>query len=796
MWDSLLQATGLRESSDHDAKASARSAPRNWQYALFDYMKGGGESARRIRHRELLSMFKHFLVDVTRRSSSKGEGSSCFSSFQTKWEEKRPLTDNIYWADFRDPYGATVLDFVVHIMSNNVVQSPNFHKSCMEIIDGIIEKEPSLVASQFDTEPYKGMSVLHLACASGDLELVNKLTTPEVMERVGEDYINARMTGERIEEFSGLPPSLRQLCAKVTPQQGDYAIFSGHTPIEIALLWGIDDDKVIQIIRRLIDCGAKLTFFDPNKQFHSGDDCVYNFLHLLARTRWPKPQYAHDKQKHVLTRGQVEEERSNRVLELFMDPKSDLYDKLNHQARNYRGYTPLQVAAMFGNGPFFIALLDYSKIHVWQCGKQVELGFALHELDSGASEDEIGALELLTIYKRGNLLKLELIAAIIDVKWRKFGYPWMIRSAVYQVTLAFLTAIVCLDDTEGYHAIRWYSRAGVIFLSTSFLLGHFLLYIICARNEQFFKHMSWSRYFNDGRLSIFNLLIMRNVIEAVVMLLLVLTPPWYTIPGWRHSTTYAFWWHCAACGWWLLFMQYIIYYFELFETTGHLASSLPAIIGYDLVPWTLIFGSIFLSCGVALRVSTTGMASDDSLHTFWGTLKTLEEAVHGPDARWRTIVEGYPRLTGCIFILFIWIALIMMTLLIAMFTTRYDTVREHISEIFLFRRATWTLTLEKLFPQWYCDYFHTGIGIELGGTAIMDRVMDAKDEEGGIVVRRVKLHRGSSLDFGDTGEKESLLKKERERWFLWRGGMDKKDMRGSADKWRDLVRPVNYFSLG
>merc|ERR550537_1915466 len=116
----------------------------------------------------------------------------------------------------------------------------------------------------------------------------------------------------------------------------------------------------------------------------------------------------------------------------------------------------------------------------------------------------------------------------------------------------------------------------------------------------------------------------------------------------------------------------------------------------DLLPFAQIYLTIFLCASIALRVSTTQSADheDQVVGTFGKTVKTLEEAIHGPDVRWRDFVEGHPGLAAVIFVVFLWITLVMLTMLTAMFLSRYDRLAEHVPEIFLYQRAQWTICQE------------------------------------------------------------------------------------------------------
>merc|ERR550514_1892850 len=144
---------------------------------------------------------------------------------------------------------------------------------------------------------------------------------------------------------------------------------------------------------------------------------------------------------------------------------------------------------------------------------------------------------------------------------------------------------------------------------------------------------------------------------------------------------------------------------------------------------------LFLCIAIALRVSTTGHIGGH--HQTWGsfsrTMLTLEEAVHGPDVSWRKIVETYPALTGAIFVCSLWVTLAMMSMLLAMFSTSYGNLETHMEEVYLFRRATWTIGCEKLFPGW----FHK-LGVHGG---LLDHIREK--DHGKLVVKRSLTRRSA-----------------------------------------------------
>merc|ERR550537_868649 len=107
-------------------------------------------------------------------------------------------------------------------------------------------------------------------------------------------------------------------------------------------------------------------------------------------------------------------------------------------------------------------------------------------------------------------------------------------------------------------------------------------------------------------------------------------------------------------------------------------------------------------------------------------------------------------------------------MLTAMFLSRYDRLVEHVNEIFLYRRALWTISLEKLFPLWYYNYFNFNIGTRIGGEPLLNRVHhDGKRFVVSKAPIRMGIHLGRAR--GMDPEAQPLLKED-ERWLLWSGG--------------------------
>merc|ERR1719235_2291616 len=105
-----------------------------------------------------------------------------------------------------------------------------------------------------------------------------------------------------------------------------------------------------------------------------------------------------------------------------------------------------------------------------------------------------------------------------------------------------------------------------------------------------------------------------------------------------------------------------------------------------------------------------------------------------------------------------------MNILIAMFSDRYAQLQAHTKERFLFRRAMFVITLEKIMPIFYHDWMQFSIGSIRGGLwsasrqdkALLDSYYDPETQQ--MAVANVP------------SETSPLVEKPNLRWYLWRGG--------------------------
>jgi len=340
-------------------------------------------------------------------------------------------------------------------------------------------------------------------------------------------------------------------------------------------------------------------------------------------------------------------------------------------------------------------------------------------------------------------------------------------------------------------------------LSCGYILLFLVVLSLCAANEEWFVHMDW-RVFQRSttRVKFWSLLTVRSGIELLMMVLLVLVPPWYANEHFRAHSFYHFYWHvCASC----FFMSgfaFALRYLELFHQTSALALAIPEVVKRDMLPFFVLFTVILLSCAVSLRIACeldeTGERDRSTFGSFIGVLKTLEEAIHGPDVQWRNAVERRPAIAGAIFVLFLWLSLIMMSLLIAIFSSTFDSLKVTTTQELMDRRAQFCITCEKLFPQWYYTHWSWGsrgckIGSKLGlnladAGHLSTRTMSTSCHSlrgGRPLTTHPELRPLTTTQFHTYGtlEEESSEGIDEDRWVLWVGGDEE------FDQWRKPCAP-------
>jgi len=660
------------------------------------------------------------------------------------------------WYDIRGEMGETVLDWT-WLLKIRYYKHEQFAKLLGDLLVSMLKSKPYLAEVAHNIGPRAGQTILHQACAEGDAPLVKAIIDTGFMN------LDKRMANAFCEEVLKMPSEFSAINHIVTPTSTTSKEFVySQSPLEVAMLAPTSCKASVEVVHMLLDAGADPIVYedcmetDVSTQGRASRKVLFTLLHVLARGRWDGCGPYH-----------VSESRCKAILALLLDRESPMYGKVPADKQNFWGFTPLQAAAAFGNEVFFVEMLEWMKVYVQEWGSMQTYGFPLKELDSAACSVQFCSLECMAMFGRSNLLDLGICDLIIRSKWSRFGLPCLRLTILVELFVLVCTVIVVVDDTTQYHLINWWCRTLALAVAISTLVIVMLLFVFCGNSEAWFRNMPLiSVGQNYNRISFLNLMTVSSCRHLFCMSIMVLTVPWAN-PDWEQaSPLYVSVWHTLVCIWWLDYITHTLRFLQLFESTGALASALPEIFKKDMAPFMCIYAIVFLCSSLSLRVSTSTHHSDqtdEKVGSWWNTIKTMEESIHGPDVEWRHIVTMHP-MAAPVFITFLWLTLMMVTILVAMFTSRYDTLRAQSHERFVYNRTLFVITLEKLIPLWYHKRAKMTTGRPLGILV----------EQGKRAVR--KRHRRTSffkdaLKLRDADENTPLVDYNRveDRWVIVKG---------------------------
>lgn len=714
--------------------------------------------------------------------------------FTSKWDLKHGEMEDLFgekkWYEVRGVYGETMLHLLGILINLHNLRGTKGASFYRVLICKMLEERPELASVPCKVEPWVGMTLLHMSCAEAELIIIDAILA---LDRSYVD-VNAEMVGEYIQETKDAPPGVIALGEWLAPSTDEESHRPIQTPLEVALLAPHEDNLSLATMKKLLDAphphSASTIFLGKKTKTR-----LYTILHVLAKAHWfgAGPH-------------QISANRVQMVVRFFMDQRNVPYcNKCHPSMPNHAGVTPIQAAAAIGNLPMFVEMLRFQKKYLPSWGDSVQMLFPLAELDSADRDDAMCALEYMTLHKRGDLLRIGIIRKIIMEKWNKFGYAILVIMLLWQTVAVICTAIVCLDGTFGYSATRRSCQVIVITLTLVYCILAVVLYIACARNEPWFKQMD-SFPFLTEKVSKWQILQVRYALEMGLMSIMVITVP---LESEHYSFVYLEWWYFGACLWWVLFVVYLLDFFCLFKSTTPIASALPELVTQDVGPWMALYTVIFMGFGMSLRLAAK-MAprnvKDNVLGSLWGTIVTLEESVFGPDVQFRRIHENHPLLVFAIFVAFLWATTFFMNMLVAMFTKRYETLKDHTDQVFLFNRAKFIITAEKIMPHW----LYVGLDLQIGEKHVGELVYqdwraEAEDAQTPDVkstktlrratnVAKIRHLAGPSQDYDltddpESGERDSLMPR-RDRWIMW-----KTDKNTGVDNWKESKVEDDVFRL-
>lgn len=764
----------------------------------------------------------------SQRKSAIGEGR--LADFELRWESRRPFgAKAMSWTDYRGPFGETVpqLLYAMHIRDEESFpgRAAEYHKLLLDILPAA----PQLAGVERTEEPYAGQTLLHDACAHGDEVLVAML----VRQLQGQNLnLEARAHGLFLQAISkshlpGNDPATESPTIK--------GKFYGQTALEVAMFAPRSTEISLRLVTLLVQAGARMVHRideETAKQakprlYHQEtgggakrEDGIihYTVLHSIARGRWSWPG------PYMMT-----EERVTALTKLFLDPRSELSGHVGPGIRDIVGETPLQIAARLGNVAAFTQMLDWMKVVVWEWGNQMQYAFPLAPLDSGPKgASSLSALEQATLTRQHDVISIGLMGGIIHEKWKRFGLNHLLAELFVTFSIMFCLGIVCTRGFENagtFHpmflsACRW---IGVVF--STMHLSFYLVLGVMSRKEPFFSNLSllpWGckgstcnpsfigrwmhKRFNifPDQLELLSIYPVRNFLIILLMLFCLLSAPW-SHPLWLfHSglgvPTDRIIWEVGAAVAWICIAIHSSSFFLLFKFTAPLAATLPGVFWHDFRPFVAINSVLFLCICISLRIAmaTTAHEDDPVFGNWWRTMLTMEEAIHGPDVQWRNAVFGHhPALAGLIFIVALWVWLIMLTVLVTLFSDRYEKLNSIVRQRILYQRAIFIISWEKLVPFWWYRACDLRMGKKLGGVVFEDyhralrkrKAWQTQEETHRLLLgdhdldeERIGL---AASRFADTDEESQRLLPNA-RWLAWQGEP------AVIGRWKESYVPESY----
>lgn len=645
---------------------------------LFHYGKMHSEQeAAQIQQRELLQEdeMKRFDNLLGKLDDAKGD---LAEEFENAWRKYRPFrTDD--WREFRGAFGETVLHLVCMTRSNE----DNGHRR--EVLDELFPKLMArgmpLLHHTYTLEPYVGENLLHMVVANSDIEMVKTVLQHIQTMPYHIRYLDQPASGK----------FFRHLVS--SPMEPENLRDSFVTPLTVALLAPQDDDVALTLVEMLVRAGASTEFRDAEQVVHS------TVMHILAKCRW---NHGTDFQGRHGAGGFISIQRLVRLFDLLTSGEKFPAVKLHTKDRH--GNNALQLAAIIGNGEFLKCFIRHHCCTMWEWGQTVDMRFPLDGIDSGGpANDDASVLELLAIHKHKKTMSYGLFVAILEDKWTKFGYNLLLWRYMIMTLVTILITVATAFSNSVPGQIRQVSCITALVISSVLVLYIGVMFVMRCRSA-WFSRLHWMPLRErDFEGSIWGLGVINDFIVLSLSAVVCTLHIWQGSLVKNNRTTLVEITDeissvLVFLAWWRL-----LKYMRLFQVTGVMVGAIPKIFAKDVLPFALVLLILTIGSAGALRVATAHTIGHDDqiLGSFVRTFASLEESLHGSDVNWRSTVEGRPLIAVIVFLLFLWVAtIVLFNILIAMFTSTFQQVRESHMEEHNLKWSGEMITQEKFIPVW------------------------------------------------------------------------------------------------
>lgn len=628
---------------------------------------------RVLRQEYELKKFDHFmkkkLKDVPKNN--------LMEVFEREWSQAQALnTDD--WREFRGSFGETVLHLVC---LRRVLATGDEREQLDEILFQMMARGASLIGIPYDLEPYIGENLLHMLVADSDVEMVKVLLGHLKRLPDHQQYLDARASGKFFQHLVSSPMEPKDLRDTFV------------TPLSVALLAPQEDDIALALVEILVHAGCSTDFRDEHNVIHS------TVMHHLAKCRW---NHGVDYQGRSGAGGFISLQRMHRLFDLLTS--GERMPKVNLSTRDCRGNNALQLAAIIGNGEYIKMVIKQKAVRMWQWGQTIDYRFPLDGIDTGGPNDhDASVMELLAVHNHKKTLSYGIFVAILEDKWSRYGYKLLVFRFLCMLTIVVLITLANAFTNSVDAGIR--DVACYTALSMSIVGAIYLTFMFAWRcRSSWFWKLHWlpfmSKRFHG---SIWGLGVINDWLVLILAVVVCIVQIWKEhLLATGHVALVEYQDEFSSV---LVFLGWfrLLRLLALFQVTGVMVSSLPRIFLKDVLPFAMVLIVFTMASACAIRVATAHTIShnDEIIGTFWKSVAALEESVHGPDVNWRSVVHGKPLIAVISFLVFLWVAtIVLFNILIAMFTNTFQETRKRHMEEHNLKWCGEIITQEKFIPSW------------------------------------------------------------------------------------------------
>ncbi|XP_016357266.1 transient receptor potential cation channel subfamily V member 5-like [Sinocyclocheilus anshuiensis] len=253
----------------------------------------------------------------------------------------------------------------------------------------LMEGAPELINEPMTSELYQGLTALHIAAVNQNVNLVRELIAR------GGDVATPRVTGMYFRK-----------------RRGGLLYFGEHI---LAFASCVGNEEIIAM---LIKAGANV---------RAQDSLGNSILHLLVL--------------------QPNKTTACQVFDLLMTQDADLDPAIPlDMVPNYRGLTPLKLAAKEGNLVAFQHFVNRRRIIQWNLGPLSSNLYDLTEIDS--REDDLSVLEIIVSSQKREarqILELTPVRQLVRLKWNLYGkHYFRLLMLVYLLYISIFT-LCCIN---------------------------------------------------------------------------------------------------------------------------------------------------------------------------------------------------------------------------------------------------------------------------------------------------------------------------------------------------------------